>query len=203
MFLVVKDDLLTIPRASRLCGMSRGTIWKYVKNGEIKASMTPGGQYRITQADFNEFLQRNNMYPHACHEPDDQRILMVDDEPQILKLLTTMLSENGYCLETAKDGFDAGVKIMTFKPGLVILDLIMPGMDGFEVCRQIKTNPDTAHIKVLAVTGHDSEENREKILLEGADAYLTKPFSKNELMQTIQTLLNTRTPNTPAANAVS
>jgi len=200
--LIVKENLLTIPRASRLCGMSRGTIWKYVKKGDIPASMTPGGQYRIRQADFNAFLQRNNMYPHACYEPDSQRILMVDDEPKILKMLTTMLTSDGYSLETAKDGFDAGVKIMTFKPGLVILDLIMPGMDGFEVCRQIKTNPDTTHIKVLALTGHDSEENRNRILAEGADAYLTKPFSKNELMQTIQTLLNTRTPNAHQAKAI-
>ncbi|MCF8138696.1 MAG: response regulator, partial [Desulfotignum sp.] len=104
--------------------------------------------------------------------------------------------------ETAKDGFDAGMKIMTFKPGLVILDLIMPGMDGFEVCRQIKANPDTAHIKVLAVTGYDSEENRQKILSEGADAYLAKPLFKEELMQTIQTLLHTNTPNTHEAEAI-
>jgi excisionase family DNA binding protein len=188
-FFVVTEDLLTVPQAARHCAMSRGTIWKYVKSGEIKAFMTPGGQYRIRQTDFNAFMKRNNMYPHASDEPDSQRILLVDDEPKILKMLTTILSSAGYSLKTAKDGFDAGVKLMTFKPGLVILDLIMPGMDGFEVCRQIKTNADTAHIKVLAVTGHDCQENRDRILSEGADAYLTKPFFRNELMQTIDVLL--------------
>jgi excisionase family DNA binding protein len=192
----VTDDLLTIPQAARLCAMSRGTIWKYVKTGEINAYRTPGGQYRIRQTDFNDFMQRNNMYPRAFHEPDNHRILIVDDEPQILKMLTAMLFRDEYSLETAKDGFDAGVKIMTFKPGLVILDLIMPGMDGFEVCRQIKTNADTAHIKVLAVTGYDSEENRDKILAQGADAYLTKPLFKDNLMQTIQSLLDAENPNT-------
>jgi CheY-like chemotaxis protein len=68
-------------------------------------------------------------------------------------------------------------------------------MDGFEVCRQIKTNPDTAHIKVLAVTGYDSEENRKRILAEGADAYLTKPFLKDELMQIIENLLDAQCSN--------
>ena len=189
------EDIHTIPQAARLCGMSRGTIWKYVKSGEIKAFMTPGGHYRIKQSDFNHFMRRNNMYPHAPYKPDSQRILIVDDEPEILKMIARILSPDGYSLETARDGFDAGVKIMTFKPVLVILDLIMPGMDGFEVCRQIKTNPDTAHIKVLAVTGYDSHENRDKILAEGADAYLTKPFDKDILMQTIQTLLNAENPN--------
>jgi len=188
--LAVKENLFTIPQASRLCGMSRGTIWKYVKKGDIPASMTPGGQYRIRKKDFTAFMRRNNMYGPDLSEPKSKRILIVDDEPEILKMLTRILSEGSYCLETAKDGFDAGMKIMTFKPGLVILDLIMPGMDGFEVCRQIKTNPDTAHIKVLAVTGYDSEENRQKILAEGADAYLTKPFFKTGLMQIIETLLN-------------
>jgi excisionase family DNA binding protein len=197
----VTDDLLTVPQAAKRCAMSRGTIWKYVKSGEIRAFMTPGGQYRIRQTDFNAFMKRNNMYPHASFEPDSQRILLVDDEPKILKMLTTMLSSAGYSLETAKDGFEAGVKIMTFKPGLVILDLIMPGMDGFEVCRQIKTNTDTARIRVLAVTGHDCQENRNKILLEGADAYLAKPFFKNELMQTIDTLLNAEDPNVHRARA--
>ncbi len=198
----MKENLLTIPRASRLCGMSRGTIWKYVKKGDIPASMTPGGQYRILKKDFTAFMQRNNMYSPGLDELKNQRILIVDDEPEILNLLTRILSKEGYCLETANDGFDAGMKIMTFKPGLVILDLIMPGMDGFEVCRQIKTKPDTAHIKVLAVTGYDSEEHREKILSEGADAYLTKPFFNEGLMQTIQTLLNTQTPTSHDANAI-
>ncbi|MCF8076813.1 MAG: response regulator [Desulfotignum sp.] len=200
--MAVKETLLTIPQASRLCGMSRGTIWKYVKKGDIPASMTPGGQYRIRKKDFTAFMQHNNMYGPDLSEPKSQRILIVDDEPEILKMLTRILSEESYCLETAKDGFDAGMKIMTFKPGLVILDLIMPGMDGFEVCRQIKANPDTAHIKVLAVTGYDSEENRQKILSEGADAYLAKPLFKEELMQTIQTLLHTNTPNTHEAEAI-
>jgi len=186
----VTDDFLTIPQGAKRCGMSRGTIWKYVKSGEIKAFMTPGGQYRIRQSDFNDFMQRNKMYPHASYEPDSQRILLVDDEPKILKMLTNMLSSAGYSLEAAKNGFAAGLKIMTFKPELVILDLIMPGMDGFEVCRQIKTNADTAHIKILAVTGHDCEENRDRIFSEGADAYLAKPFFKKELMQAIETLLH-------------
>lgn len=189
------NDLLTIPQAARRCAMSRGTIWKYVKSDEIKAFMTPGGHYRIRQADFNDFMQRNNMYPRASHEPVNQRILIVDDEPEILKMMTRILSEKSYCLETAGDGFDAGVKLMTFKPGLVILDLIMPGMDGFEVCRQIRTNPDTSHIKVLAVTGYDSEENRNRILAEGADAYLTKPFFKDELIQIIENLLDVQCSN--------
>ena len=184
------EDIHTIPQAARLCGMSRGTIWKYVKSGEIKAFMTPGGHYRIKQSDFNNFMRRNNMYPHALNKPDSQRILIVDDEPEILKMLTRILSPDGYSLETARDGFDAGVKIITFKPVLVMLDLIMPGIDGFEVCRQIKTNADTAHIRVLAVTGHDCKDNRDRILSEGADAYLAKPFFKKELMQAIETLLH-------------
>lgn len=185
----MKAPLLTIPQASRLCSLSRGTIWKYVKSGEIKASMTPGGQYRIHKSDFTAFMQRKNMYPHAFYEPDNYRILVVDDEPEILKMLTTVLSQGGYCLETAKDGYDAGIKVMTFKPGLIILDLFMPEINGFEVCRQIKKNPDTTHIKVLAITGHDSEENKEKIFMEGADAYLIKPFSREELLHTIENLL--------------
>jgi len=85
----------------------------------------------------------------------------------------------------ASDGFAAGIQVAEFKPGFIILDLLMPGMDGFEVCKRIKGNPETSHIKILAVTGYDTTENRDRIMAEGADAYMTKPFDLNTLLEVI------------------
>ncbi len=79
---------------------------------------------------------------------------------------------------------------MEFKPDLVILDLYMPGMDGFEVCERIKKNSDTSHIKIMALTGFDTPENRDLIMKAGADGYMAKPVEKDELIQNIEDILN-------------
>ncbi len=83
-----------------------------------------------------------------------------------------------------------GGKVATFKPGLIILDLVMPQMSGFEVCRLIKEDPQTSHIKILAVTGYDTEENRDKIMKAGADDYMAKPLSKDALLGHVAGLMN-------------
>jgi DNA-binding response OmpR family regulator len=101
-----------------------------------------------------------------------------------------MLSSNGYRRETASDGFEAGTKIMQFKPDLIILDLFMPGMDGFEVCKQIKENSNTSQIKILAFTGFDSKENKERIMRAGADDYLVKPVEKSVLLKNVKDLIS-------------
>jgi CheY-like chemotaxis protein len=122
------------------------------------------------------------------HQPAAKKILVVDDDPQIQETLTTILSAHQYETEVASSGFEVGAKIMKFKPGLIILDLIMPEMSGFEVCRLIKEDPDTSHIKILALTGYDTKENRDRIMEAGADAYVAKPVLMNTLLRHIENL---------------
>ena len=123
------------------------------------------------------------------YQPAEKRILIVDDDPQIQKLLATMLSAHQYETEGASDGFEAGRKVVEFKPDLIILDLKMPGMDGFEVCRRIKENSSISQIKILAITGYDTPENRDRIMEAGADGYMAKPLQRDTVLQHIETLL--------------
>jgi CheY-like chemotaxis protein len=101
-----------------------------------------------------------------------------------------MLSAHQYETEVASSGFEAGAKVMKFKPSLIILDLIMPEISGFKVCRTIKEDPDTSHIKILAITGYDTKENLDRIMEAGADGYLAKPVVMDALLQQIEDLLN-------------
>ncbi|MFH1350014.1 MAG: response regulator [Pseudomonadota bacterium] len=126
------------------------------------------------------------------HQPAGRKILIVDDDPHIQEMLTTMLSAHQYETEVASDGFEAGVKVMEFGPGLIILDLFMPGMDGFQVCKRIKENLSTSQIKILALTGYDTQENRDRIIAAGADGYMAKPVAMDTLLQHIENLLNRR-----------
>nr|MBC8361753.1 response regulator [Candidatus Desulfatibia profunda] len=180
----------TIPQAAKFCSISRVTLWRWVKSGKLKAFLTPGGQYKIRKDDLVSFIRGEMGHLPGNEFSQETKILIVDDDPQVQKLFKKMLSRNGYSIEVASDGFEAGVKTVQFKPDLIILDLIMPGMDGFEVCRQIKQNANTSHIKIIACTGYDTKENKDRIMQAGADGYLVKPVEKSALFQKIKGLLS-------------
>lgn len=122
------------------------------------------------------------------HQSARKKILVVDDDPLIHELISEMLSAHQYETEVASSGFEAGAKVIKFKPCLVILDLIIPGISGFKVCRLIKEDPDTSHIKILAITGYDTQENLDRIIEAGADGYLAKPVVMDALLQQIEDL---------------
>ena len=106
------------------------------------------------------------------------------------KLFTRILSIHNYETAVASDGFEAGIKVKEFKPFLIILDRFMPGMDGFEVCKRIKENPRTSHIKILALTGYDTKENRDRIMQAGADGYLANQVKRRTFLEQVESLLN-------------
>ena len=114
-------------------------------------------------------------------------VLIVDDEPQLLSYLTKLLKKYSdfVDVETANNGFDAGIKVNELKPNVILLDLMMPGLDGFDVCEKIKTSPLTSDIRIIAMTGFPSPANVEKILSLGADACLSKPLNRDELLKQI------------------
>jgi DNA-binding response OmpR family regulator len=145
---------------------------------------------RILKEDLEDFILEKGMYPLANTHSSRKKILIVDDDPQIQKLFTKILSVHNYETAVGSDGFEAGIKVKEFKPGLIILDLFMPGMDGFEVCKRIKENSSTSHIKILALTGYDTKENRDRIMQAGADGYLAKPVKRRTLLQQVEYLLN-------------
>jgi len=186
----MNQEILSVPQAAKYCAISRVTLWKYVKSGELKSSLTPGGHYRILRKDLEAFARQKGMYPLVNYHPPEKKILIVDDDAAIRELIERTLSAQQYETETAAEGFEAGVKVPTFQPSLIILDLHMPGTDGFEVCRQIKQNPATSHIKILAITGFGTEEKKDRIFAEGADGYLVKPVRKDTLLRHVKELLS-------------
>jgi excisionase family DNA binding protein len=189
----MNNDMFTIPKAAEYCSVSRGTLWRYVKSGNLKAFLTPGGHHRILKKDLESFMHEKGMLFPDSTDHSKGKILVVDDDPKTQKYLNKMLSSSSYHIETASDGFEAGAKTIQFKPDLIILDLFMPGLDGFEVCKQIKENSNTSQIKILVLTGFDTQENRDRILQLGADGYLAKPVKQSLLIQNIKNLLGKNT----------
>jgi CheY-like chemotaxis protein len=118
------------------------------------------------------------------------RILVVEDEESLLKLESILLSSKGYIVTGVMDGRSALEEVKANKPDLVILDIMLPGIDGFEVCSQIKGDPSISHIPVLILTAKKNSQDIARGQQVGCDAYITKPFKSAKVLDMVQELLN-------------
>ena len=119
----------------------------------------------------------------------NKTILVVDDSPTDRKIITTALKGKGYTIVTAEDGEEALNAVDGKQPNLILLDIILPKKNGFQVCRQIKTTPATKDIKVILVSSKSQDSDRFWGLKQGADEYLTKPFEEEEMLGLVQKMI--------------
>jgi DNA-binding response OmpR family regulator len=119
-------------------------------------------------------------------------ILVIDDEPYILRSLSYLLTREGYRVETASNGEDGLARVRNLRPPLVFLDIMMPNMNGYEVCEQVKQDPTLDGTYVIMLSAKGQQIDRERGLLGGADEYMTKPFSPREVAQRVRTILASR-----------
>lgn len=113
-------------------------------------------------------------------------ILLVDDSPTEMKVMQSALQGKGFNLVTANDGEEALAKVIQQRPDMVLLDVVLPKKNGFQVCRQLKTAPETKNTKVILVTSKSQDSDRFWGLKQGADEYLTKPLNADQLLAVIQ-----------------
>ena len=176
----------TTGEVADFCSVTINAVKKWIASGKLKAFRTPGGHYRVNHDDFLAFLEKYKLDIKTRLFPEKRRILVVDDEPEIIEFIKGALDSIGadYEVETACDGYEALIKVGDFKPELLILDIRMPNIDGFEVCRRIKSDPALKDIRILAVTSY-GEDNIEKILKCGADHCLRKPLKLEDLRKKV------------------
>lgn len=192
----MRKEPLTTGQIAEYCHVTVRAVYKWIKLGKLKAYQTPGRHSRVEFEDFIYFLKKYDMPTPEEFKlaSQKQKILVVDDDREMVNSIRRMLIlENKYSLAVAYDGFTAGRKFMEFQPDLMILDIKMPGMDGYEVCSQIRSNPANKNVKILAVSGILGIEGGEKILSMGANDFMAKPFDNNELKKKIEKLLKEKT----------
>jgi len=176
------EELLSPKQAAKILMVSPITIRKWAQKNKLKAFTTAGGHRRFRLKDLKEFAEQNNVIT-PDYQP--QKVLIIDDDDQILKFLTQMFDDiigKKIIVKTATNGFDGGLKIHSFKPDFLLLDLKMQGIDGFEVCKQVKQNELTSHIRILTMTGFLTQECTDEIIALGAESCFSKPININELL---------------------
>ncbi len=189
-------SVFTTFETAKLCQVSPLSIINWVNAGRLAAFRTPGGHRRIRRDDLVRFIRENGIpMPDELKEGSGRlRVLVVDDDEIIRDSIAEHLTTRARAYEvmTARDGFEAGRLVSTFRPNVVLLDLRMPGMDGFQVCRAIKADPDTSSTAVIAMTGYFNAETETKILECGAMRCFAKPMQPAELASVIDALFEVR-----------
>lgn len=175
---------LSTTRVAELLGVSSQTIANWIDQGQLAAGRTPGGHRRVARQDLLAFLDARGL--PVPEELVDRRLtlLVVEDDPQVgpwLELRLTMIRPDLRVL-LAQDGFQAGEFVARERPDAVLLDIYLPGLDGFEVCRRLQANPATRDIAVIAMSANNTPEVRETILAAGALAFLPKPVDFARLL---------------------
>jgi excisionase family DNA binding protein len=175
---------LTPNEVAELLMVNPVTVRQWASRGLLRSLTTPGGHRRFLLGDVEEFARSRGATPVARRSGRPDRVLIVDDDPNVGRLIAEVIQERDDHVETeiAHDGFEAGAMVESFRPHALVLDLMMPGMDGFEVCRRLRGRPTLNHIRIVAVTGFPSPENVDRILAAGADACLPKPIDPERLL---------------------
>ena len=182
-----------------ICGVVNQTAINWIKSGFLKAFTTPGGQYRVYAEDLRAFLSARGMRvpPELSGEDGTnwERILIVDDDQGIVAVLKRYLTRRlpSYTVMEAYDGFEAGRLVSEWKPGVILLDINLPGLDGHKLCQRIKSDPSLGSPVIIAITGLTDPEIEQTIRQEGADAFFEKPLDLEKVLARIEELLADRT----------
>jgi len=187
------EGIFTVFQASKYCNVSPKTIINWIDAGHIEAYRTVGGHRRIKRVDLEAFMRRQGIpIPEAEPVAERKRILIVDDDPIIVETLVQALEEDEHDYEiiSASDGFEAGLQVTHFKPHLLVLDIMMPDIKGYEVCKRIKSNDETKETKIIVLSAYLDEEKFKKMKDNGADLCFSKPLPLPQLKQEVARLLH-------------
>jgi len=175
---------LTPTEVAELMMVNPVTVRQWSASGMLRSSTTPGGHRRFLLSDVEQFAYTRGAKQAAHHSSRPDRVLIMDDDPNVSRRIAELIQERHSDVETeiAHDGFEAGVKVESFRPHALVLDLMMPGIDGLEVCRRLRARLTLNRIRIVAVNDFADLENVDRILAAGANACLSKPLDSERLL---------------------
>jgi excisionase family DNA binding protein len=183
-------DLFTTGEAAEICRVSQQTIIRCFDAGRLEGFRVPGSRFRrIPRQNLVKFMKENNI-PLDAIESGKRKVLVVDDDVEIVELIVEILERDGrFEVKTASSGYEAGMATERFRPELILLDYMLPDVNGNMVCQTIRRNPEFEHIKIIIVSGVVKEDEIAQLLKSGAEDFIRKPFNIAELTDKITAVL--------------
>ena len=183
-------DLFTTGEAADICRVSQQTIIRCFDSGRLKGFRVPGSKFRrIPRASLIRFM-RDNDIPLDNLDSGKRKVLIVDDDAEIGELISDILArEGGFEIRTASSGYEAGMITQQFRPDLILLDYMLPDVNGNVVCQTIRKNPEFENTRIIIISGVIKQDEIDQLLRAGAQEFLKKPFNISDLLDKVNAAL--------------
>ena len=182
--------VFTTGEAAKICKVSQQTIIRCFDNGQLKGFRVPGSRFRrIPRESLYKFMKDNGI-PTDALESGKRKVLLVDDDVELVELMTKVLEEDGrFEVRVAGNGFDAGMMVKEYRPDIIILDVMLPDINGKEVCHRVRADSSLEDVRILCISGLIEEDKVHELRLSGADDFMPKPFELDALIERMCSLL--------------
>jgi excisionase family DNA binding protein len=182
--------VFTTGEAAKICKVSQQTIIRCFDNGQLKGFRVPGSRFRrIPREALYKFMKENGI-PTDALESGKRKVLLVDDDTELVELMNKVLEDDGrFEVRIATNGFDAGMMVKEYRPDLIVLDVMLPDINGKEVCHRVRGDNTLEDVRILCISGMIEDDKIQELKLSGADDFLHKPFDIEELIDRMCGLL--------------
>ncbi len=183
--------VFTTGEAAKICKVSQQTIIRCFDSGQLKGFRVPGSRFRRIPRDQLYNFMRDNGIPTDALESGKRKVLVVDDDQDLVELITDVLEKDGrFEVRVANNGFDAGMMVKEYHPDLIVLDVMLPDINGREVCQRVRSDSTMDDVKIICISGMVEEDKIADLRAAGANDFLHKPFEIEQLVERMCQLLD-------------
>lgn len=187
--------VFTTGEAAKICKVSQQTIIRCFDNGSLKGFRVPGSRFRRIPRDQLFNFMKDNGIPTDALEDGKKKLLIVDDDQDLVELMSDAFERDGrFEIRTANNGFAAGMGVKEFRPDIVVLDVMLPDINGKEVCQRVRSDKALDSVKIICISGMIEADKVADLRAAGADDFLQKPFTVDRLIDRVCDLLDIEKP---------
>jgi len=183
-------SVFTTGEAAKICKVSQQTIIRCFDSGQLKGFRVPGSRFRrIPREQLFSFMKDNGI-PTDALESGKRKILIVDDDEELVELLSDVFLRDGrFEVRATNNGFDAGMSVKEFRPDIVVLDVMLPDINGKEVCQRVRSDPALDTVRIICISGMVEQDKVADLKAAGANDFMQKPFAVEKLLERVCNLL--------------
>ena len=186
----MQKTVYTTGEAAKICKVSQQTIIRCFDSGQLKGFRVPGSRFRRIPRDQLFLFMRDNGIPTDALESGRRKILVVDDDQDLVELITDVLERDGrFETRSVNNGFDAGMMVKDDRPDLIVLDVMLPDINGKEVCQRVRSDPSLDSVRIICISGMVEAVRVAELKTAGANDFMQKPFATERLVDRVCDLL--------------
>ena len=183
--------VFTTGEAAKICKVSQQTIIRCFDNGQLKGFRVPGSRFRRIPREALYKFMKDNGIPTDALESGKRKVLLVDDDPDLVDLIHKALDDDGrFEVRIAANGFDAGMMVKDYRPDLIVLDVMLPDINGKEVCQRVRADASLEDVHILCISGMIEDDKIQDLRWAGADDFMHKPFDAEMLIDRMCRLMD-------------